>query len=90
MRKSSNVSTETRNIHLGYYAVLREQRGLSEERLATAAATPRALYEELRARHGFRLGVPQLRVVVNDEFGSWDTPLQEGDHVVFIPPVAGG
>ena len=29
-------------------------------------------------------------VVVNEEFAEWDTPIGDGDRVVFIPPVAGG
>lgn len=78
------------SIRVGYYAVLREQRGLSEEILESDADSPRALYEALRARHAFHLDIPQLRVVINDAFASWDERLQEGDHVVFIPPVAGG
>jgi len=32
----------------------------------------------------------QLMVAVNEEFSDWDYILQEGDEVVFIPPVAGG
>ena len=83
------MNTE-KHIRLGYFAILREQRGCAEEQVRTSAGTPRELYEELRGQHGFQLGVPQLRVVVNDAFASWDTPLQEGDHVVYIPPVAGG
>ena len=31
-----------------------------------------------------------LAVAVNREFASPDTPLQDGDEVAFIPPVAGG
>lgn len=81
---------ETKNIRLGYYAVLRERRGLAEEQLVTEAATPGVLYEELRRQHGFPLEARQLRVVINNAFTAWDTPLNEGDHVVFIPPVAGG
>ena len=37
-----------KTIRLGYYAVLREQRGQNEETLQTDADTPRALYERLR------------------------------------------
>ncbi|MGH8244731.1 MAG: MoaD/ThiS family protein, partial [Steroidobacteraceae bacterium] len=32
----------------------------------------------------------QLKVAVNAAFGGWDQALQDGDEVVFIPPVAGG
>ncbi len=77
-------------ISIQYFALLREQRGLTEERLATAAATPAALYEELRARHGFTLPGDRVRAAVNETFVAADAPLREGDRVVFIPPVAGG
>ena len=77
-------------LHIQYFAILREQRGLTAETLTTAAATPAALYDELRARHGFTLPGDRVRAAVNDEFVPSAAALREGDHVVFIPPVAGG
>lgn len=77
-------------VHVQYYAVLREQAQRSEESVSTSAATPAALYDELRARHGFALARTQLRVAVNGEFADWNAPLAEGARIVFIPPVAGG
>lgn len=77
-------------VRIQYFALLREQRGLTEETLATAAPTAGALYEELRARHGFTLPGNRVRAAVNDTFVTGETPLREGDRVVFIPPVAGG
>jgi molybdopterin converting factor subunit 1 len=77
-------------LHVSYFALLREQRGLTEEALTTAAATPAALYEELCARHAFTLPGPRVRAAVNDEFVSSEASLRDGDRVVFIPPVAGG
>jgi molybdopterin-guanine dinucleotide biosynthesis protein A len=79
-----------KQIRVQYYALLREEAGRSEEAVATGAATPRALFEELRARHPFSLPLTMLRVAVNDEFGEWSQQLADGDRVVFIPPVAGG
>lgn len=73
-----------------YFAILREQRGQAQERLTTAAATPAALYEELRARHGFTLPGDRVRAAVNDAFVEASAPLRDGDRIVFIPPVAGG
>jgi molybdopterin synthase sulfur carrier subunit len=73
-----------------YFAILREQRGLSQENLNSMAATPAALYEELRARHGFTLPGNRVRAAVNDAFVDAATPLRDGDRIVFIPPVAGG
>lgn len=87
---SPGHSAAQRRIRVQYYALLREQAGRSDETLATAAQTPRALYDELRMRHPFTLGPEVLRVAVNGEFGDWSQPLAEGDSVVFIPPVAGG
>ena len=73
-----------------YFALLREQRGLTEEKIATAATTPGALYDELRARHAFTLPADRVRAAINGEFAASDATLREGDEVVFIPPVAGG
>ena len=73
-----------------YFALLREQRGLSHETLTSAAPDAAALYAELAARHGFTLPVARLRAALNGEFAPWPAPLKDGDEVVFIPPVAGG
>ena len=78
------------NVTVQYFAILREQRGLAQEKLATAAATPAALYDELRARHKFTLPADRVRAAVNDEFVDSAAALRDGDRVVFIPPVAGG
>jgi molybdopterin converting factor subunit 1 len=78
------------SVTVQYFAILREQRGLTEEKLTTAAATPTALYEELRARHAFTLPADRVRAAVNDEFVAARATLRDGDRVVFVPPVAGG
>lgn len=77
-------------LHIRYFALLREQRGVSEETLETAAATPTALYDELRARHAFTLPADRVRAAVNGDFVTADAALKSGDAIVFIPPVAGG
>jgi len=83
-------ASPTRTVRVQYFALLREQAGLSEETLTTTARTPGELYAELATRHGFTLPAEMLKVAVNTEFGDWSQPLQAGDAVVFIPPVAGG
>lgn len=77
-------------ISVQYFAILREQRGLSEEKLTTSAMSLTALYDELRARHRFTLPADRIRAAVNDAFVPSSSPLREGDRIVFIPPVAGG
>jgi molybdopterin converting factor subunit 1 len=78
------------NLTVQYFAILREQRGLSRESLATAATTPASLYDELRARHHFTLPSDRVRAAVNGEFVAADASLPDGSEVTFIPPVAGG
>ena len=77
-------------VNVQYFAILREQRGVSQEKLSTNAVSPAALYEELRSRHHFTLPADRVRAAVNDTFVDAAAPLREGDRVVFIPPVAGG
>ncbi|MBK1875733.1 MoaD/ThiS family protein [Pelagicoccus mobilis] len=73
-----------------YFALLKDQRGLDEETIQSSAATANDLYQELAQTHGFTLPTTALKVAVNDDFASWETPLADGDSIVFIPPVAGG
>jgi molybdopterin-guanine dinucleotide biosynthesis protein A len=87
---ASRLNRHALRIDVQYYALLREQAGRSSESLVTTATTPRELYEELQQRYPFSLAPDMLRVAVNSEFGDWSQPLQPGDSVVFIPPVAGG
>jgi molybdopterin converting factor subunit 1 len=79
-----------KQLQVQYFAALREQAGRSEERLDTQAQTPAELYAELQTRHGLTLPADSLRVAVNADFVDWSRPLESGDRVVFIPPVAGG
>jgi molybdopterin-guanine dinucleotide biosynthesis protein A len=85
-----NGAPPDKRIKVQYYAILREQAGRSDESIVTAAHTPRDLYNELKSRYPFSLAPEMLRVAVNAEFGEWSQRLDDGDSVVFIPPVAGG
>lgn len=90
-RNAAGASTTTpRSLRVQYFALLREQAGRRDEDLQSTASTPRDLYAELAARHGFTLAPEHLKVAVNTEFSDWSRPLAAGDTVVFIPPVAGG
>lgn len=79
-----------KTLHVRYFAILREQRGLAEETLTSEAADAAALYEELQTQYPFTLPVDRLRAAVNGEFRPWPAPITDGDEIVFIPPVAGG
>ena len=77
-------------VKLTYFAVLREQRGLSHEEIETDCVTASDLYTDLKERHGFSLDSNLVTVALNGAFQPMETPLSDGDEVVFIPPVAGG
>ena len=77
-------------IQVKYFAALREQAGCSEEGVETESKTPTALYRELSALRGLTLDTDTLKVAVNNSYASMEQPLEEGDAVVFIPPLAGG
>ncbi len=79
-----------KEIRVLYFAKLREARGLDEESVETLACTAGGLYEELRFRHRLPLRLDALRCARNGDFCDWGTPLEPGDEIVFIPPVAGG
>jgi molybdopterin converting factor subunit 1 len=79
-----------KRVTVRYFAVLREQRGLEEERVETTAATAAEVYEELRRTHRLALPAGSLRVAVNHEFKEWGEVIRDGDTLAFIPPFAGG
>lgn len=77
-------------IKIKYFAALREQAGITEEVLDTAAVTADELLSEVKVKHGLKLSTKHLKVAVNEEYMPFSTRLNENDTVVFIPPVAGG
>jgi molybdopterin converting factor subunit 1 len=79
-----------KKVHVRYFAVLREQVGHDQETVETAASDLGELYGELSARYGFRLGKSDVKASVNLGWAPLEHPVEEGDEVVFIPPVAGG
>jgi molybdopterin converting factor subunit 1 len=78
-----------KNLQIEYFAILREQAGKRGESIATEASTAVEVFAGLQQAYGFA-DPKNFKLAVNDEFCAWDTLLNDGDRVVFIPPVAGG
>ncbi|MGP4788118.1 MoaD/ThiS family protein [Psychrobacter sp. 1Y11] len=79
------------NINVLYFASLADEANCQEETVAVDPATSLAqLYAQLSEKHRFSRPQADLRVAVNDYFAKWDDPINNGDSVVFITPVAGG
>ena len=79
-----------KKIKVEYFAKLREERKLSQEKVETYAETAREFYNELRQKHNFSFPTEHLKIAINEKFQPWDSVLNDSDTVVFIPPVAGG
>jgi sulfur-carrier protein len=77
-------------VTLLYFASLRDAAGAAGETLETSAPDLRALYAQLRERHGFALPVERIRVAVDGAFARLDDAVREGSEIAFIPPVSGG
>ena len=77
-------------IHIRFFAVLREQAGCGVLDVETSAHSPAELYAELQQKHALTFPVSLLRVSLNERYVEMTTRLAPGDRVVFIPPVAGG
>ena len=79
-------------VKIRLFASLREAVGQGELDLdLPAAATAEDAWQNL-ARTSQALGERRggLLASINRRYASFDTPLAEGDEVVFIPPVSGG
>lgn len=83
-------SPSTIDVTVLFFAALREQAGLDKKTISTTAGTPAELYEQLRETHHLSFSSDHLRVAINESFSDWQTPLQAGDTIAFLAPVAGG
>lgn len=80
----------TKVVTIRYFAQLKELAKVESEQIETTSVTPAGVYEELQIQHQFPHKPKQLMVAINEDFSDWNTPLKDGDELVFIPPVAGG
>ena len=77
-------------IQVIYFAILRELTGLDKETFSIKQGNkPADVLTSINERHEIDLGI-SFKIAVNDEFSDWDIELNEGDRLVFIPPVTGG
>lgn len=80
------------NIRIRYFASLREIVGKGEETLSLEDNTTVADVKTLLQTRYPRLETPLQRVVnaINAHYAPGETPLHDGDELVFIPPTGGG
>lgn len=78
------------NIKVKYFAIFREATGVDSESISSSAATARELFAEARKNYPGLEKYEAALVAINDEMAGWDSQLNDGDEVLFFPPVAGG
>ncbi|MEO0575624.1 MAG: MoaD/ThiS family protein [Pseudomonadota bacterium] len=79
-----------KTVTVNYFALFRDRAGCSSEQVSTSASDALALFTQLRERHGTDDPRGHCKVAVNDVMADWDIEIQDGDVVLFFPPVAGG
>lgn len=84
-----------RDIHVLYFAWLRERTGKSEESVrppadVTTVGDLIAWLSRQSPGHAAALTERSVRCAVNQDFADQKTPLKPGDEVAFFPPVTGG
>jgi molybdopterin synthase sulfur carrier subunit len=76
------------------FAAIRETLGRDRVEMSLGeGATPEDVWRELLALDatgGLAARRVNLAAAVNRKYGKFDAALQDGDEVVFIPPVSGG
>jgi molybdopterin converting factor subunit 1 len=73
-----------------YFALFREQTGCDSESVNWDGGTAAELFQMMAGKHPSLQTEAAALVAINDEMVGWQTVLEEGDEVLFFPPVAGG
>ncbi len=87
------MSTPT-TLTIVYFAWVRERIGKAREEVQTSAATPLELIAELRVREpryeAAFADLDAVRVALDQELSTFETPLTGVREVAFFPPMTGG
>ncbi len=77
-------------VKVRYFALFREQTGIESESVDWPGGTAAELFQMMTGMHASLMTEAAALVAVNDEMRGWESPLADGDEVLFFPPVAGG
>ena len=78
------------NVSVRYFALFREQTGCASEQVSWSGGTAAHLFQMMADKHPELKNQAAALVAINDEMSAWETVVEDGDEVLFFPPVAGG
>jgi molybdopterin converting factor subunit 1 len=90
MKSDPVNSVPIKAIEVRWFAAYREAAGVAQEKVHTAAATAAELFAEMQGKHPALAPFSAALLAINNEMADWTRKLQDGDEVLFFPPVAGG
>ena len=80
-----------KSIQVKYFSSLRDASKKDQETLSIDSPKKASqIFDELNERYDFHLDKTYVKVAINETYRDWDTLLDGGETLVFIPPVAGG
>ena len=80
-----------KSIMIKYFSSLRDAAKKDQEILSIDSPKKASqIFDELNERYHFHLDKTYVKVAINETYRDWDTLLDGGETLVFIPPVAGG
>ena len=80
----------SKSIEVSYFAVFREKAGRDSETFKTKSETALDLFNEIKKIHGFGETQGSCKVAINNDLVQWDAKIEDGDKILFFPPVSGG
>lgn len=87
---NASIDPAFKKVSISFYASLRQQAQRSNQELFSSAETLLELYHEIARLHAFKDDPYSLRFAKNERLVTPSEPLEDGDRIVFIPPVSGG
>lgn len=77
-------------IHIHYFAYLAEISGKSIETIEVQTTDAAQIFEQIKQKYDFKLNRANCSLSINAKFAPWTQSLSNEDHIVFMPPFAGG
>ena len=81
---------KNKKITIYYYARLSEITNCRKEIINTLFLTPKEIYNDLLHKYIFPFNINEINIAINNKISTWDSILNDGDEIIFIPPVSGG